>query len=123
MMCTSSPCVFGASLRAAPYETPFPARRSKPSTARRRHATPHATHDRSRLEDVAAVEEHAAALGVDPLDRARDEDLRAEPAGLLERAARQLLARDARGKAEVVLDPRRGAGLPAGRLALDHDRP
>jgi hypothetical protein len=51
-----------------------------------------------------------------------DQDLRPEPPRLLERAARQLLSGDARWEAEVVLDPRRGAGLPAGRLALDHDR-
>ena len=36
------PCVFGASLRAAPYETPFPASRSSPSSDSCRHETPHA---------------------------------------------------------------------------------
>ena len=57
------------------------------------------------------------------VDRARHEDLGAEPARLLQRAARQLVAGHARREAEVVLDPRRRAGLAAGRLALDHDRP
>ena len=57
-----------------------------------------------------------------PRDLPGDEDLGAEPARLLQRAARQLVARDARREAEVVLDPRRGAGLAARRLALDHDR-
>ena len=61
--------------------------------------------------------------GVDARDRPRDEDLGAEPARLLERAARQLVARHARGEAEVVLDPGGRARLAAGRLALDHDRP
>ena len=61
--------------------------------------------------------------GVDASDRPGDEDLGAEPAGLLERSARQLVAGDARGEAEVVLDPGGRARLAAGRLALDHDRP
>ncbi len=60
--------------------------------------------------------------GVDPRDRAGDEDLGAEPARLLQRAAGELVAGHAGREAEVVLDPRRGAGLAAGRLALDHDR-
>ena len=79
--------------------------------------------DRPRPQDVAAVEVHLARRRVDPRDRPRDEDLGAEPPRLLQRAARQLVARDARREAEVVLDPRRRAGLAAGRLALDHDRP
>ena len=78
--------------------------------------------DRPRAQDVAAVEVHLARRGVDPRDRARDEDLGAEPPRLLQRAARELVARDAGREAEVVLDPRRGAGLAAGRLALDDDR-
>ena len=61
-------------------------------------------------------------VGVDPRDRARDEDLGAEPPRLLQRAARELVAGHAGREAEVVLDPRRRAGLAAGRLALDHDR-
>jgi hypothetical protein len=62
--------------------------------------------DRPRPDDVAAVEVHLAGLGVDPRDRPRDEDLGAEPACLLQRAARELVAGDAGGEAEVVLDPR-----------------
>ena len=50
---------------------------------------------------------------------AGDEDLGAEPPRLLQRPARQLVARDAGREAEVVLDPRRRAGLAAGRLPLD----
>ena len=78
--------------------------------------------DRLRLQDIAAVEEQLAGAGVDPLDRARHEDLCAEPPRLLERAARQLIARDAGREPEVVLDAGRRSGLTAGRLALDHDR-
>ncbi len=61
--------------------------------------------------------------GVDPRDRARDDDLGAEPARLLECSARQLVARHARGEAEVVLDPGGRARLATRRLALDHERP
>ena len=79
--------------------------------------------DRARAQDVAAVEVDLARRGVDSRDRPRDEDLGAEPARLLQRTARQLVAGDARREAEVVLDPRRRPGLAAGRLALDDDRP
>src|SRR5581483_4601208 len=41
---------------------------------------------------------------------------------LLERTARELVTGNPRGKAEVVLDARRGAGLTSGRLALDDKR-
>src|SRR4051812_21555313 len=47
--------------------------------------------DRLRAEDVAAVEIHLAGRRVDPSDRSRYEDLGAEPAGLLQRTACQLL--------------------------------
>ena len=79
-------------------------------------------HDRPRLQDVAAVEVQMAPGRVDPGDRPGDEDLGTEPAGLLQRPGRQLVARHSRRKAEVVLDPRRRAGLAARRLPLDHDR-
>ena len=54
--------------------------------------------------------------------RARDQDLRAEAPRLLERTTGQLVARDAAGKSEIVLDPRGRPSLSAGRLALDDDR-
>ena len=41
-ICTSRPCVFGASLREAPYQMPLPASRSNPSIESCRHATPQA---------------------------------------------------------------------------------
>ena len=47
------------------------------------------------LQDVAAVEVDLVRRRVDPRDRPRDEDLGAEPARLLERSARQLVARHA----------------------------
>ena len=59
---------------------------------------------------------------IDPRDVAGHEDLGAEPPRLLQRAARELVAREALREAEVVLDARRGAGLAAGRLALDDER-
>src|SRR5262249_7927522 len=79
--------------------------------------------DRPRAQHVAAVEVYLLPRRVDPRDRARDEDLRAQPVRLAQRAAREPGARDVGGEAEVVLDPRRGARLAARRLALDHDRP
>ena len=78
--------------------------------------------DGARVQDIAAVEVHLAGLRVDPRDRPGDEDLGAEPARLLQRTAGELVARHARGEAEVVLDPGRGAGLAARRLPLDDDR-
>ena len=51
--------------------------------------------DRPRLQHVSFVQVDAPRGGVDPLDRARDEDLGSEPPGLLERPACQLVARDA----------------------------
>ena len=74
------------------------------------------------MQDIASVEEQLAGAGVDPLDRARDEDLCPEPPRLLERAARKLIARDAGREPEIVLDAGRRSGLTPGRLALDHDR-
>ncbi len=56
------------------------------------------------------------------LDPPGDEDLGAEPPRLLEGPAGELVAGDAGGEAKVVLDARRGPGLPARGLALDHDR-
>ena len=66
---------------------------------------------------------HVTGALVDPHDAARHEYLGAEAVRLLRGAARQLVAGDPGGKAEVVLEPRRGPGLAAGRLALDDDRP
>jgi hypothetical protein len=79
--------------------------------------------DRAGAQHVAAVQVELPAARVDAGDRAGDEDLGAEAARLLQGAAGQLVAGDAGGKAEVVLDPGGGAGLAAGSLALDDDRP
>ena len=94
-----------------------------PSMARRRQVTPVARMMVARAHRVAAVEDAPRASP----DRcattaARHQDLRAQPARLLQRAAGELVARDAAGKAEVVLDARRGPRLAARRLALDDQR-
>ena len=61
--------------------------------------------DRPRGEHVAAVELDLTRVRVDPGDRAGDQDLGAEPPRLLQRTTGELVARDARREAEVVLDP------------------
>src|SRR5262249_57825469 len=61
--------------------------------------------DRAAVQHVAGVEMHLPLLRVDPADLPGDEDLCAEALRLLECAAGELLAADARGKAQVVLDP------------------
>ena len=79
--------------------------------------------DRAGPEHVPSVEVHMACCSVDPVDRAGDEDLGAQSPRLVERLAREVVAGDAGREAEVVLDAGRGAGLAAGRLALDGDDP
>ena len=84
-MWTSSPWVLGASLRAAPYEIPFPRSRSNPSAERCRQVTPQArmivrafrTSPPSRCTWRVK-----ASICVHP--RPGHEDLRAEPPGLLQ---------------------------------------
>ena len=76
--------------------------------------------DRACPDDVAAVEMYLARRGVDALDRARHQDLRAEPACLLQRSAGELVARHSRREAEVVLDPRGGPCLTARGLSFNH---
>src|SRR6476469_5999272 len=55
-------------------------------------------------EDVAAIEVELMIAGVDPRDRAGDEDLGAVATGLVQGAAGELVAADAGGKAEIVFD-------------------
>src|SRR5262245_24097426 len=57
-----------------------------------------------RPHDLAAVEKHFTRRRIDALDRPGHDDFRTQPPGLLQRAARQLIARDATGESEVVLD-------------------
>ena len=101
---------------------PCPRAARTPSTASRRHATPHARMIVRARRTSPPSRWTWRVVGVDPHDLARDEDLGAEPARLAQRAARELVARHAFVEAEVVLDPRRRARLPARRLALDDDR-
>ena len=75
------------------------------------------------MEDVAAVEDDLARFAASIAgDRPRDQDLGAEPARLLERAARQLVARDAatgsRGSSRCARTSRPGRRAPRAR----HDR-
>src|SRR5436853_6829790 len=91
--------------------------RSKPSMARRRQETPVARMI-VRAHDVAAVEGDFARRRIETGDRTRDQNFRAEPPRLLQRADGELVARAAVGKAEIVLDPPRRAGLAAGPLAF-----
>jgi hypothetical protein len=61
-----------------------------------------------------------AAAAIEPRHLERDGELGAELVRLVERASGQRHARDAGGKAEIVLDPRRGAGLSAERALVEH---
>ena len=79
--------------------------------------------DRAGAEHVPSVEVHMACRGVDPGDRAGDEDLGPQSPRLVQRLAREVVAGDAGREAEVVLDAGRRARLAAGRLALDGDDP
>lgn len=63
---------------------------------------------------------HRARHRIDMLDAPGDQHLGAEPPRLPQRPARQFVARNAVGKAQIVLDPRRGAGLSARSFPLDH---
>jgi hypothetical protein len=75
----------------------------------------------ARPDRIGAVEKHLMRRWIDAGDGTCDQDLGAQPPGLLERAARQLVAGNAAWKAEIVLDPRRCPGLSARGLALDND--
>ena len=76
----------------------------------RRH--PHAIVDDDR-EGRSLAGEFGGASG--------DQDLRAEFLRLRVGAAGQLLTRNPRGEAEIVFDPRAGAGLAARRVRLEHE--
>ena len=77
---------------------------------------------RAGMDDVAAGdgERKRLALAAEPRDLAGDDDVGAELARLGERLVRQRLARDADGKAEVVLDPRARARLSTRGVPLQH---
>lgn len=53
----------------------------------------------------------------------RREKLSAKPLRLRQRAACQFAAADVDGKAEIVLNPRTGACLPAGRVSVEQQSP
>ena len=70
------------------------------------------------LAAVGQLEDLVGAVLAERRDLDRRQDLDAEPLGLGHAAAREVGAGEAGREAEVVLDPARRAGLPAGRLAL-----
>ena len=110
--------------RCAPRRRRCPCRRAGRSrrSSSCRHATPHARMIvRARRTSPPSRCTCASPASMRVIG-ARHQDLGSEPPRLLQRAARELVAGDARREAEVVLDPRRRAGLAAGRLALDDDR-
>ena len=79
----------------------------------------HREHDRPRSENVASIQRDGHVGGVDAFDPTGHDDLSAQPLRLLQRPARELVSGDAEGESRVVLDPGRGAGLPAGGEGLD----
>src|SRR6266404_2982998 len=98
--------------------------RSMSSTASRRHATPLAKISvRARTRSLPSPSKKTSrVVGSMRVVEARDQDLRPEAPRLHQRAARQLVPRDAAGKSEIVFDPRGGPGLTSRRLALDDER-
>ena len=76
---------------------------------------------RPAVDDLAALEcdREVVRLAAQLQRSRRDDQARAKAPRLELRPLRQLAAGDAGGEAEVVLDPRRGAGLPAERDGVD----
>ncbi len=77
----------------------------------------------AQLAAAAELDEAPRALDAQPHGVLHRQQLGAEAAGLVGRAAGEVRAGQAGGEAEVVLDEARLAGLAARRLALDHDGP
>jgi hypothetical protein len=73
-------------------------------------------------DDVITIEKHFARCRTDASDGARNQNLGSKPPRLLECATGELVARNAVGKSEIVLDPCRGPGLSTGCLTLNNDR-
>jgi hypothetical protein len=82
----------------------------------------HRENDRPRSENVASIQRDGHVDRVDGFDAAGHDDLSAQPLRLLERPARELVPGDAVWEPRVVLDPGRGAGLPARGEGLDQPR-
>ncbi len=81
-------------------------------------------HDGARAQRVAAIEcQREGAIRPRAIERPhadRDHDIGAELLRLAEGAARQRLPRDPRREAEIILDPRAGAGLAAVRTRIQY---
>ncbi len=109
--------------RAVEDARPDATRRGRRPAARgRRRRSPGSRRERQIERPPSRVTVWHSLVRRDRLDAARDDDLGAEALRLLGRPAREVVSGHAVGKAQVVLDPRRGAGLAAGRLALDEQR-
>ena len=92
-------------------------RRSPRTVARPASGTgPRSPPARSGSGSLCCLQRHHPVAAVDPerTDRARHGDVGAETLRLDQRVLGQLPSRDAGWEAEIVLDPRTGAGLPAG---------
>ena len=74
------------------------------------------------LKNLVVVEDDAAGMRIEADNLARDENFGAEAFGLPKRPARELGARDAARKAQIILDSRRRLRLASRRLLFDHDR-
>ena len=82
----------------------------------------HRENDRPRPENVASIQRDGHVGRVDGFDPAGHDDLSAQPLRLLQRPAREFVPGDAVWEPRVVLDPGRGAGLPARGEGLDQPR-
>src|SRR5215470_18547808 len=74
-------------------------------------------------DHLIAIEKDLAARRLDPRNGASHENLGAESPCLLESAAGELIAGDASGKSEIILDARGCSRLPSRGFALDDQGP
>ena len=96
---------------------PAPSKSRKRGRSSRRYGHAGRHQDAARPQPRAVGQRHDPHAFVDPEAGhfARHGDARAEALRLQQRVARQFGAGDAGREPEIVLDPRAGAGLPAGR--------
>ena len=106
-----------------PVEDPGPSKRSRPGISRRRYSTPVAsTTARAVTSSPSSISTTWRSPSVrSALTSRMRRNSVAEHPGLLVCALRQLRAAHAAREAQVVADQGAGAGLPADRLALDHE--
>ena len=113
--------MLGAPLRAAPYETPYPARRSKPAIGNCLHATPQARMSvRARRTSPPSRCNWRVAVSMRETERVTRISAPSRRACCSARLGARHPTRPR--EAEIVLDPGGGARLTPRRLSLDHDR-